>query len=344
MPRKATTKAPKKRVRPMTARKVAQIAKKAVTTVAEKKFMNTERYNDVIPTQVNNTSVTNVSTIAFSTTLDDQPDGAVNLYGSGPIYEMKCLQPFFDTNAAGDSAGAQDKDLAAMKLEGKYVKPISCRTRFLISRLYSTIGPIAQGTPNTIPNSLAATLPVVCRMIRVVPKVASGTDILVNPTDDLFLTEFGQAVGVTADGFDEAEMLFYKVNNRKYKVLDDRQFQIKSPLTLQYTASTWVDGTDYTKFAPLVSNTSGNCSKQIRMSHQLTHKKHGQCYYEDPLKVLANGNSAVENSTSGQRREMILFHFAYMSPTGLVGRGTGELVSPLDVRIHNVNYTKFIDV
>ena len=78
----------------------------------------------------------------------------------------------------------------------------------------------------------------------------------------MFLTEFGQAVGVTADGFDEAEMLFYKVNNRKYKVLDDRQFQIKSPLTLQYTASTWVDGTDYTKFAPMVSNTSGNCSKQ----------------------------------------------------------------------------------
>ena len=96
MPRKAApTKAKRKVVKPrMTPARVAQIAKKAVTTVAEKKYMNTERFNDATPTQVNNTNVSNVSTIAFSTTLADQPDGAINIYGSGPIYEMKCLQPF----------------------------------------------------------------------------------------------------------------------------------------------------------------------------------------------------------------------------------------------------------
>jgi hypothetical protein len=204
---------------------IAKIATNAVKKIAEKKFMNSNNALLALRPTVPS-GLEYVSTIAFSTTTGDSDDGTPISYGSAPVYEMKCLNPFKSTDA--------DSDLRMFAPAGKSVTPVSCKTRWRINRDYARIGEQLSATPPDFFASLAENCPVVCRMVRVCPKLQSGTNTQISPADDLFQDTYGRKVGVNAAGFDQAEMLFYKVNTRRYTVIEDKQFVIRPPLTLQY--------------------------------------------------------------------------------------------------------------
>ena len=169
-----------------------------------------------------------ISTIAFSTTTGESDDGTSISYGGTAVQEMLCLNPFKSTDA--------DVDLRMFAPLGKSITPVSCKSRWRINRQFAKIDQAldsAAGAPD-FPVNLAENCPVACRLVRVSPKLQSGTDTIISPADDLFQDEYGRATGVDDSGFDEAEMLFYRVNTRRYSVIEDKTFTLRPPLTLQY--------------------------------------------------------------------------------------------------------------
>jgi len=318
---------------PMTKASVAKIAKQAVKSVAERKFMNTE--NTLV--QLSPTRPTGnhyISAIGYSTTVGNDNNGTPMVYGGQPIKEMLCLRPFRADNA--------ESDLGAMRPDGKNVTPVSCKSRWRINRSYTSLPETAEVSGATdFPPGLGNTLPVICRMIRITPKGAKGTETELDPDTDAFQDEYGRKTGISADSFDSAELLFYKINTRRYHVIEDRNFILKTPVTVNYTATRLNNSNDM-RYTPIISNTNGNCEKMLTSYHQLSERKGGTCYYSDPFA------SSTDNATSGMRREYTLWHFTHQggeyitgpTPTGETQREQG----PLDVHIDLINTTKFIDV
>lgn len=328
---------------------VKKIAKASITEVAEKKYMNSEQFtaiNPVVASASNNT----ISCLGFSTTNNESPDGSVLTYGTLPMREQLCLRPF-NVQRADD---APDPDTSNYII-GKECKPVSCHSKFRIVRLAASLDSITDAGnvggadppvnpvtgPGQYPSGLAEACPIVCRMIRVVVKNLAGTSTEYNPTADLFQNTRGDAVGVDSDNFDQKECLAFKVNTRRYTVLNDSTFTIQNPLTVNYTWAARTASGEHNQgwWIPQVSNGSANCEKYINMNHMLTQKKHGSVYYPEPI------TSAYDNATVGQRREFTMFHFFYKGADNLVGSGSGQLRGPVgDIQIDLVNTTKFIDV
>lgn len=311
---------------------IAKIATNAVKKIAEKKYLDSNNeLKSLNPTRPTGNDY--ISTIAFSTTTNESDDGTPLVYGGAQIKEMLCLNPFKSNNASSD--------LAMFAPLGKKITPVSCKTRWRINREYARIDP----THNTVggvpdfPASLAENCPVVCRLIRVTPKLQSGTDTVISPADDLMMDTYGRATGVDDDNFDQAEMLFYRVNTRRYTVIEDKQFVLRNPLTLQYQMSSAnVSGTfSEGVYTPIVTNTNGNCEKYINTFDQLTARKGGSVFYTDPTLT------ATQNATTGHKRSYYFYHFAYQAADSLQGGSTG-LKGPIDIVMDAVNVTKFIDV
>ena len=111
---------------------VTALAKKAVTTLAEHKYMNNndEALTQQIPFYIQNNRV--VSCIGYSTTVNAQPDGGAFQYPNGHnMREMKLLRPFTDSNVY--------EDLQAYAPIGKEIRPISSRTRWRVDRDFTKI-------------------------------------------------------------------------------------------------------------------------------------------------------------------------------------------------------------
>ena len=352
-PKKPMRKRPRKtagKTKGLTAKErsqVSKIAKASVTSVAEKKFMNSNQYTGLNPYRsslLNN----NISCICFSTTNFRSPSGSVLTYGTQAMREQLCLRPF-SVDRAND---APDPDTSNYII-GKECKPVSCRSLFRIQRLAASLDTISQagdsGTlpsgdialgPTQYPTGLAEACPVVCRMVRFYVKNTAGTSTEYNPTADLFVNTRGDAIGVDAASFEQKEMLAYKVNKRRYAVIDDKVFTLQNPLTVNYTwvSTNGAEGINSGWWAPQVSNGSSNCEKYINLNHQLTQKKHGTVYYPDPI------TAQDDNATVGQRREFTAFHFLYKGADNLVGDSGLGSGGPVDINIDLVNTTKFIDV
>ncbi|AXH74671.1 MAG: putative capsid protein [Circoviridae sp.] len=316
---------------------VKAIARKEAESVikvkAEKKYMDSNNaLHGLSPTRPTGNDY--LSCIAFSTTTNEDPQGTPMVYGGQQVKEMLCLKPFQSNNA--------DQDLQLFTPIGKRLQPVSCKSRWRINRNFARIDPInhSSGAVPDFPVSLAENCPVICRMIRVQPKIEAGTETEVSPADDLFQDTYGRAIGVDNTDFTEAEMLAYRVNKRKYKVLEDKNFIIRPPLTLQYQASPAnVSGTfSEAIYTPLVSNTNGNCEKYMTTYDQLSVKKNGSVFYTDPS--VASTNTA----TTGHKRSYYFFHFAYQGADQITGDGADRAKGPIDIVVDLVNVTKFIDI
>lgn len=326
---------------------VSKIAKGAITSVAEKKYMDSAQFTAIAPVAATATNAT-VSCLCFSSTTNESPNGSVLTYGTLPIREQLCLRPF----SVDRSNDAPDADTSNYII-GKECKPVSCRSQWRIQRQAASMDSITSfgdtggnggsgivSGPDQYPNGLAEACPIVCRMVRFVVKNLAGTDTEYNPSADLFLNTRGDAVGVDKSEFKQKEMLAYKVNNRRYTTLDDKVFTLQNPLSVNYTwaARQQPSNEDYGWWVPQVSNGSANCEKYITLNQMLTQKKHGSVYYPEPI------TSSYDNATVGQRREFTAFHFYYKGADNLVGGVAGGLKGPLDITVDLVNTTKFIDV
>ena len=328
---------------------VSKIAKGAITQVAEKKFMDSAQFTAVQPLRASTTNDT-ISCICFSSTTNKSPSGSVLTYGynaqDSSIREQLCLRPF-SVDRGNDFPDADTSNY----IIGKECKPVSCLSKWRIARQAASLdsitflgdsgdvnGSIALG-PGQYPSGLAEACPIVCRVVRFVVKNLAGTDTEYNPATDLFVNTRGEKFGVNSNGFDQKEMLAYKVNTRRYTTLDDKVFTLQNPLTVNYTWATQGGNTTTNTgwWVPQVSNGSANCEKYLTMNQMLTQKKHGSVHYPEPI------SATYDNAAVGQRREFTAFHFMYKGADNLVG-ASGSLNGPLDVTIDLVNTTKFIDV
>ena len=311
---------------------VAKIAKAQVKNVAEKKFFNV---NQIDLTQPVKPALNNrVSGIGYSTTEDSNEAGAVVQWCGATVKEMLCLRPW-----AANTAGATTKQ-KALAMEGKHLQPVSCKSRFRISRQFAEIDPSALQTPAEFPVKLAENCPVICRVMRVTPKVAAGTTTEIAPDTDMFINEYGERLGPSTANFDEKEMLFYKINKRRYTVLEDRKIKIESPVTLQYQSTFASANHANPHYTPIVTNSNGNCERYLTMYHQLSKAKNGKVFYADPLNA-----TPPSTATTGHRREYVLFLFAYQGADAITGEGAALSQAPTSlIQIDHVNYSKFIDV
>lgn len=312
---------------------VKAIARKEAEAVikvkAEKKYMDSNNaLHGLSPTRPTGNDY--LSCIGFSTTTNEDPNGTPMAYGGQQVKEMLCLKPFQSNDA--------DQDLQLFTPIGKRIQPVSCKTRWRINRNFARIDPAlnsASGTPEW-PVSLAENCPVICRMVRVQPRIEAGTETEVSPADDLFQDTYGRAIGVDNTDFTEAEMLAYRVNKRKYKVLEDKNFILRPPLTLQYAPTLGASDANY--FTPIVSNTNGNCEKYMTTYDQLTSKRNSSVFYTDP------SISSTNTATTGHKRSYYFYHFAYQGADQITGDGADRAKGPIDIVVDVVNVTKFIDV
>jgi hypothetical protein len=291
-------------------REVKVIAKSAITDTIEKKYMNTNPAYNVVPLLSKPSS--RVSVLAFSNTVNTVGSGlqAITLnYGiDGPdpvadaveMRELKMLRPFTSTT------GNQQLDNYA--IEGRECMPVSASCKWRVSR---DIGKITTGLETTPFNSnlgvvsgLQHNLPIICRMIRVTPRLLQ-TNITCNPEEDLFLNEYNNATGVQISSFDDLELLTYRINKRRYEVIEDKFFRIQNGLTVSYQRSIYHGTDSQAMLQPFITNTNANCEKVLNTSHRVTQTKGKPVFYDVP------DGSALQTATAGARREYILFHYIY---------------------------------
>lgn len=325
---------------------VSKIAKAAVLTVAEKKYMRTQPTYGVNPNVSKATS--RVSVMAFANT--------VNVVGTGltaktlnygvedqtatadpvPFREMLMLRPFTS------STGNQQTDNYA--IEGRECMPISAQTKWRMSR---DIGKLLSGIENTAwnqnqgaPNGLQSNLPIICRMIRVNPKHLQ-TNNEHDPETDLFVSEFNNNIGVGSSAFDDLELLSYRVNRRRYDVIEDKFFRIQNGLTVQYQrsikSSSGSGVSSTSMLQPFISNTNANCEKVMTTSHRLTSKKNAPVFYDVP------DGTPLNTATAGAKTEYIMYHFIYAgAETYLDNEGVVDK-SPTDLKVSAISTVKFTD-
>ena len=312
---------------------VKEIAKKTIVNVAEAKYMNTQRIIADRPAPSIAGADVRVSVLAYSTSLSSDGGGISLTYGKNdvggdqPITELKMLRPF-----VGVTGNNQTDNYA---VEGRECMPKSANVKWRMSR---DIGGVLdyQSLPiNNIPD-LTTSLPIICRMIRVNPK-QSQTNVLCNPKFDLFLDRFNNAVGLEIGSFEDTELLSYRLNRRRYNVVEDKFFRIQNGLTLTYQLdNNSASGNDF--YMPQISNTNGNCEKIYSTNHQLTQKKGGSVFYDSP------DANALEAPSSGHKREFILYHFCYAgAETYLSDSNTGPSY-PSDLLLSATPTVKFTDI
>nr|AGA18350.1 hypothetical protein [uncultured marine virus] len=231
-------------------------------------------------------------------------------YGGHDVQPMHMLRPFKDTNASGE--------LASNSINGQHVLPWKPQLQFIIERNHADINGGSSfdgnspytGTPNSQTYRL---LPIRCRIIRVTPKMAMGTSTKITPELDLFLNQYGVEQGVgqqSGDLLSRIDLEYAAVNTRKWTVLNDNKFTLKSPpVVSKYTLATPNTGGGMNLMDQPTASDAEAC-KYLLYDVQLSQKKNGAVYFNDP-----NGATGVSatNASAMQRREYVFMHFWFSS-------------------------------
>lgn len=332
---------------------VTKLAKKAVTTVAEKKFMDSNQFSNVgfVSAHALNSPI---AVMGYSTTESKMDNNQVVLYGTKQIDAGQCLKPFYAPRGDIDDRTGQ------YHVIGKKVMPKTCHTRMRFVRKYSVMdnngkplpvaGDPSLSSPPALTQMLGKSLPIGFRLIRCTPKGEMGTTTLLTPNDDLFNDKYGNPTGVGHADFGENEIRFLKVNTRKWTVIEDKSWTLQNPLTLQWTFQR-VNNSNTGWYVPQITNENSNCEKIINMHHQLTSRKNGKIHYNEINDALAA--NPTTNGTSGMRREYVFVHAFYKGATDLYaddnpsapGEPATQVTSPVGQVSWNLyNSTTFTDV
>jgi len=289
------------------------------------------------------------SVLGLATTSNMTTNGVTAmLYGGRGIFNMNMLRPM----TVGQGAAYQGSII-----DGNQIMPTLSRSFVQIERMHISMNSSNQGVPD--PN-LYRTLPIRFRVIRVTPKLAPGTSVSVDPTNDLFLNQYGVNYGVTAGtpvqptppappipntAFSQSDAEYAVINTRKYTVLDDNKFTLAHPpvIDTQVYINPTQNGLTITK--PIING--DNHMKRLVFNHQLAAKKGGNVYFDQPTDPL------TVNATSGHRREYVFVHAWYVCADGLPilnppGGATvtvpGSPTADQDVKIHLRTVSKYKDV
>lgn len=120
----------------------------------------------------------------------------------------------------------------------------------------------------------------------------------IEPNLDAFVDELGQPTGIADSAFGPHELMLYKANARKYKVISDKSFTLVPPMTASNVATGQSATDPLTDTGAQVTNIDGKaCFKRIHMKHDIGKK----LFFEE-------GGVDANNSQTGQKNEFILFH------------------------------------
>lgn len=268
----------KKSKKTVSKKQVKTIVKTVMNNQLESKYFNTTTINQLTqsPNLVRTGGRMGCLGFAIGTGRINEY-GAIMSYGvlengaGSPVTALNCARVF--TDSTQESAQPQ------FHLEGNYANPALCRTEWILQRpMINT---------STSRDAAKKALPMFIRMIRVSPRILKYGDVSIDPQRDLFVDQYGQATGVAQGGFDELEIQMFKINSRKYSVLEDKQLILNTPMT---TSLFNID--DGNTQVTNLGNTS-------RTHFTRNHKQPAKLYY----KSLENQPSA------GQSNEFIFFHF-----------------------------------
>lgn len=223
-------------------------------------------------------------------------------YGSNTPMGSLHLARLFTNETAGATENQK-----AYALDGDDLRVSFAKSRWLLERT------AVDTTPGVGEQTLDA-LPMLVRMVRICPKALKGSFQWPNPEEDLFLDQYAQPIGIKRVGFRKDDIALYKVNNRRYNVIQDKMFTLLPPCT----TSTFDIAAGNTQ----VTNVSNNSKKFINMDHNIGQKFH---YNREGFE---QAHSYPETPATGMKTEYVLFHFQLLGDDTVVGRRSAD-----DVRI-----------
>lgn len=263
-----------------------------------------------------------ISVLGYSSTTNENNAGVTQNYGSQAFIPLYLARPFKENNPSSE--------LATNALNGQYILPKKALSRFSMERVAYSIG---YENTSAVDRDMAESLPIHYRIIKVEIKAQQGTMEVVDPNNDLFLDQHGQPIGIDQPNFDRLVIKYAPVNSKKYKKVSD----IQGTLNQNNIITPWTTGTGV--WTDIVQQKNGASEKYFTVPFQLSARKGGKLFYQDPQQ-----SSAVQTFTSGGKRQLVLMHFWYGCGHNLLG-GTDQPKAPSgnSIQIKHKAEAAFVD-
>ena len=270
---------------------IADVAKKTINKLAETKYFNVSGFkeNKGLHYALNNKHGMGVRGYA---TCENKNNinvkiayGVDTVSGSTAYLDELNMNRCFANNVGDDFFRSQAMD-------GVYVTPSFSESTYILER---DVGYI---TGQASDYSTLNNTPYFVRMIRVTPRPQKLSTISITPAIDLFVDEFGRATGINDADFLNHQLMTFKVNSRKYKIVEDKSWLMAPPMIVNNQATGQSDTDPLTEVNGSVNNYNvSNSMKVVKCRHNIGKK----LFYED-------GGQSEKNSTTGQQNEFIFFH------------------------------------
>ena len=266
-----------------------------------------------------------ISCIGYSTTTNENNAGVVQNYGSQAFIPLYLARPFKENNP--------DTALSPNALNGQYILPKMAKCQFSMERVRYNV----QADTNEIVDSeMAESLPVHYRIIKLEIKAQQGTQEVVNPSVDAFIDQHGLPTGIDRPNFDRLVIKYAPINTKKYKKVSDMQGTLNQNNIISPASS---GAPSPATMTDIVTQKNGQSEKYFTIPFQLSARKGGKLFYEDPQQ-----SSAVQTFTSGGKRQLVLMHFWFGCGHNLLG-GTNQPQAPSgnSIQIKHKAMASFVD-
>lgn len=296
-------------------KQVNELAKKVVNRMTETKYFDCKSLQNALSLHRARSNINGIGVRGFATCEDRNSQGTRIQYGRSATDNSVQYLTELNMNKcfANDDADAVSPNAVV----GHYCNPSLALSEFILERDY--IQTAGAGSDYTTLN----VSPYFVRVLRLVPRPTKLSTVDIDPENDAFVNELGTATGCADSGFGPQELMLFKANSRKYKVVADLKFEMIPPFT-----TTEIDtgaGTD-----ALVTNIAkSGFMKKLVMKHNIGKK----LYFE-------SGGNVSENSTVGQQNEFILFHTC---PLGINAQAALSSTSALNMLIAGKFVSTFKD-
>ena len=260
-----------------------QIVSQTLNRKLETKYFDCKKITDSMSLFRARSNTNGIGVRGFATCEDKNAQGTRLQYGRST--SDNSVQYLTELNMNRCFSSSDSAAVAANVVVGHYCNPSLALSEFVLERDY------IQTSGGSGDYSTLNVAPYFVRVLRLAPRPPKLSTVDIDPENDAFVDELGQATGVADSAFGPAELMLYKANSRKYKVISDTSFEMCAPFTT-------TDIQNSTSDDALVTNLAkSGYMKKMNMRHDIGKK----LYFED-------GSGSGTNSTAGQKNEFILFH------------------------------------
>ena len=268
-----------------------QIVKKTILNQAESKYFNCAGIKNGNGLRRARSNVNNIGVRGYATCENRNADSLVLNYGVNSSTNAPESIDELNMNRTFQNSGGTDHE-NTQAVVGCYASPSLAVSDFILERDYIST------ESEAIDYQTANALPYIVRVLRIAPRATKFSTIAIDPERDAFVNELGQPTGIHDGTFGPRELMLYKANARKYKVISDKSFTLLPPMTASNVATGQSATDPLTETGAQLTNIVGQaCMKRLHMKHDIGKK----LYFEE-------GGVDADNSQTGQKNEFILFH------------------------------------